>query len=65
VDGVLGVEKLVVRKAGMHYFVDIHVQAAPATPLDAAHIISGQVKGAIREAVPAVHGVLVHMEPFS
>jgi hypothetical protein len=29
-----------------------------------AHILSGMVKTAIRREVPAVLGVLVHMEPF-
>jgi cation diffusion facilitator family transporter len=64
VPGVLQVEKLVVRKAGMHYFVDIHVQADPATSIHDAHALGGAVKWAIRGAVPAVHGVLVHMEPY-
>jgi cation diffusion facilitator family transporter len=64
VPGVMHVEKLVVRKAGMHYFVDIHVQADPATSLHDAHALSGAVKWAIRGALPAVHGVLVHMEPY-
>ena len=64
VGGVLAVEKLVVRKAGMQYFVDIHVQADPNTSLHDAHVIAGCVKGAIRHSVPAVAGVLVHMEPF-
>ena len=64
VDGVLDVEKLVVRRAGTALWVDIHVQADGRTPLDAAHVISGKVKGAIRAAVPRVHGVLVHMEPY-
>lgn len=64
VSGVRAIEKLVVRKAGIHYFVDIHVQADPATSLHAAHEIAGAVKAAIRGAVPAVHGVLVHMEPY-
>ena len=64
VDGVLDIEKLVVRRAGTALHVDIHVQADPSTPLDAAHIISGKVKGAIRTAVPRVQGVLVHMEPY-
>lgn len=64
VEGVLDVEKLVVRRAGAHLFVDIHVQADRATSLDAAHVISGKVKGAIRRAVPQVAGVLVHMEPY-
>jgi cation diffusion facilitator family transporter len=64
VPGVLDVEKLVVRKAGTAYFVDIHVQADARTSLERAHAIGGHVKHAIREAVPRVHGVLVHMEPF-
>ncbi len=62
--GVLDVEKLHVRRHGTALYVDIHVHADGATPLDAAHVISGRVKTAIRRAVPAVHGVLVHMEPY-
>jgi divalent metal cation (Fe/Co/Zn/Cd) transporter len=64
VPGVLAVEKLVVRRAGTHLLVDIHVHADPATRLDDAHRLGGMVKGAIRAAVPRVSWVLVHMEPF-
>jgi cation diffusion facilitator family transporter len=64
VEGVDAIEKLKMRKAGMGYFVDVHVQADPQLPLYDAHILSGRVKSAIREAVPPVLGVLVHMEPF-
>ena len=64
VDGVLDVEKLHVRRHGPALYVDIHVQADGATPLDAAHVLGGRVKGAVRRAVPAVQGVLVHMEPY-
>jgi cation diffusion facilitator family transporter len=63
VPGVLDVEKLAVRKAGLVYYVDIHVQADGATTLEAAHVLSGRVKRAIQAAVPQVAGVLVHMEP--
>ena len=63
-DGVRAVEKLRVRRAGLGFYVDIHVQAEPAMSLRDAHILSGRVKGAIRSAVPAVSGVLVHMEPY-
>lgn len=63
VNGVLDVEKLLVRKTGLVYYVDIHVEADPAMPLEAAHILSGMVKSGIRAAVPEVVGVLVHMEP--
>ena len=63
-DGVRAVEKLRVRRAGLGYYVDIHVQAEPTMSLSEAHLLSGRVKGAIRSAVPAVSGVLVHMEPY-
>ena len=56
VEGVLDVEKLHVRRHGPALYVDIHVQADARTPLDAAHVIAGKVKGAVRQAVPAVAG---------
>jgi cation diffusion facilitator family transporter len=65
VDDVRAVEKLAVRRAGRGYWVDIHVQADPDMSLDAAHIVSGKVKGAIRATTPQVLGVLVHMEPHT
>lgn len=64
VDGVLLVEKVLARKVGLGYFVDMHVQAAPEMTLHAAHILSGKVKSAVRGAIPTVIGVLIHMEPF-
>ena len=64
VSGVCAIEKLKVRKAGLGYYVDLHVQADPALPLRDAHILSGMVKSAIRGAVPEVEGALIHMEPY-
>ena len=64
IPSIRAVEKLAVRKHGLAYYVDIHVQADPGMSLHDAHVVSGRVKGAIRDAVPAVAGTLVHMEPF-
>jgi cation diffusion facilitator family transporter len=64
VTGVLAVEKLTVRRAGMIYHVDIHVQADPEMSLDDSHKLSGAVKAAIRQAEARVRGVIVHMEPY-
>jgi cation diffusion facilitator family transporter len=64
VPGVLAVEKLHVRRAGLVYSVTIHVQADPSTPLDEAHALGHRVTDAIRAAVPQVDAVLVHMEPY-
>ena len=60
---VRSIEKLKVRKVGLSYFVDLHVQADPTLSLHEAHILSGRVKSAIRQRVPLVAGVLIHMEP--
>ncbi len=64
VAGVCAIEKLKVRKVGLGYYVDLHVQADPTLPLHDAHVLSGMVKSAIREAVPEVTGALIHMEPY-
>lgn len=61
---VRAIEKLKVRKAGLGYFVDIHVQANPELSLHDAHNLSGRVKASIRSSVTEVKGVLVHMEPY-
>lgn len=63
VPDVRAIEKLKVRRAGMVYFVDLHVQADPAMSLHDAHIVSGKVKRAIMAGIPAVSSVLIHMEP--
>lgn len=63
VEDVRSIHKLKVRRAGLGYFVDLHVQTAPAMSLHDAHIVSGKVKRAIMAAVPAVESVLIHMEP--
>ncbi len=64
VPGVCLIEHLKARKLGNQYLVDLHAQADPAMSLDAAHVLSGCIKTAIREAVPSVQNVLVHMEPY-
>jgi cation diffusion facilitator family transporter len=58
------VEKVMIRKAGVGFFVDLHVQAAPSMSLQEAHALSGKVKSAIRAEEPRVLGALIHMEPF-
>lgn len=64
VEEVCAIEKLKVRKVGLQFAVDLHVQADPHMSLHDAHVVSGKVKSAIRAAMPAVDGVLIHMEPY-
>lgn len=63
VDGVRGVEKIQARRAGIGYFVTLHVEADPSITLDAAHLMGHRVKDAIQDELPSVLDVLVHMEP--
>jgi cation diffusion facilitator family transporter len=63
VEGVLQVEKIQARRAGMGYLIAIHVQADAGLPLRDAHILGGRVRSAIR-ADPLFLDALIHMEPF-
>ena len=63
VPGVNAVEKCIVRKMGFHYFVDMHVEVDPQMTVQQGHDIAHQVKDQIRERLPSVHDVLVHIEP--
>ena len=55
---------MIARRAGTHYFADLHVQADPAMSLRDAHALGHEVKSAIMASLPSVRNVLVHMEPF-
>ena len=63
VPGVRGVEKLLVRKAGLEYLVDIHVEVDPEMSVRAGHAVGHAVKDHLLAALPTVKDVLVHLEP--
>ncbi|MEO6033935.1 MAG: cation diffusion facilitator family transporter [Verrucomicrobiota bacterium] len=63
VEGVNAVEKCIVRKMGFHFFVDMHVEVDPQMTVQRAHQIAHEVKDEIRQKLPTVHDVLVHIEP--
>lgn len=65
IEGVLAIEKVRVRKSGVNYFVDLHVQVEPSISVESAHVIGGRVKGAIRSTIPTATDVLVHIEPYT
>ena len=63
VPGALGVEKCFARKTGLRYHVDLHLEVAPHLSVFDSHEIAGQVRSRIREKVPSVADVLIHVEP--
>jgi cation diffusion facilitator family transporter len=65
VPGVAGVEKCFVRKMGYQFYVDMHVEVDPHMTVLRSHEIAHAVKDKIRESMPAVSDVLVHIEPMT
>jgi cation diffusion facilitator family transporter len=62
--GVLRIEKVLARRAGVGHFVTLHVQADPDMTLHDAHELGGRVRAHIVRHVPAVLDALIHMEPY-
>lgn len=65
VPGALGVEKCFARKTGLRYHVDLHLEVDPSLTVRASHEIAARVRHRIREQLPAVADVLIHVEPAS
>ena len=63
VPGVLEVEKCLVRKMGISFYVDLHVGVDGAISVRDGHAIAHQVKDAIKRTDARIADVLVHVEP--
>lgn len=63
VDGVVNVEKCLVRKMGISFYVDLHVGVDGAISVRDGHAIAHQVKDAIKQTDSRIADVLVHIEP--
>jgi cation diffusion facilitator family transporter len=64
VDGVRAVEKLWVRKTGLEYLADIHLQVDALLSVEQGHQIGHRVKDRLLEEFASLRDVLVHLEPF-
>lgn len=58
------IEKLRMKKMGLGYFMDVHVQVDPLLTVEAGHRVGHAVQDAIRAALPLVREVVTHIEPF-
>jgi len=63
VAGVLHIEKVLARRAGVGLFVIVHVQADPAMSLYDAHELGGRVRTRLRE-MRGILDAVIHMEPY-
>ena len=60
---VRAVETLWVRKSGLEYFADIHIEVDPTLTVAEGHRIGHRVKDRLLEQFPALRDILVHLEP--
>jgi cation diffusion facilitator family transporter len=63
VPGVRDTEKCYVRKMGMRYYVELHVIVDGNISVREGHQIAHQLKDHLREHVPQIADVLIHVEP--
>lgn len=67
VSGIHGVEHIDdvrVRQYGPHYVVDLKVSVDKQLTVEEGHDIAARVKGTLREALPSVGDVFVHINPY-
>jgi len=65
VPGVAEVEKCLVRKMGISFYVDLHVGVDGAISVREGHDIAHRVKDSIKQTDGRIADVLVHIEPTS
>ncbi len=63
VPGVASLDKCLVRKMGLEYYVDLHVVVDGHMAVREGHRIAHEVKDAIRRSNPKISDVLIHIEP--
>ncbi len=64
VAGVEDIETLWVRKSGLEFFADIHIEVEQSLTVAEGHRIGHQVKDRLLLNFPNLRDVLVHLEPF-
>ena len=63
VKGVLDTEKCFVRKTGMTFHVDLHINVAGDMSVKDGHDIAHKVKDKMLQDIPEIADVLIHVEP--
>jgi cation diffusion facilitator family transporter len=63
VEGIVGTEKCFIRKAGMKYHVDLHAIVKGDISVKHGHDIAHLLKDTLRNEIPQLGHVLIHIEP--
>lgn len=65
VDGVVAIEKCRIRKSGLEYLMDLHVEVDPKISVEAGHAIGHLVKDRLLASAIPIADVIIHVEPAS
>ena len=63
VPGGIATEKCFIRKTGMIYQVDLHATVEASISVTAGHDIAHKLKDTLRQEIPQIGNVLIHIEP--
>lgn len=63
IEGVLDTEKCNIRKMGMTYYVDLHIIVDKTITVKAGHDIAHHLKDKLKEKMPEIADVMIHVEP--
>ena len=63
VEGIIATEKCFVRKAGMQYHIDLHATVDKSISVKAGHDLAHKLKDTLRNKIPQLGHVLIHVEP--
>lgn len=63
VPGIRGTEKCYVRKSGMRYHLDLHALVDGALTVTEGHDLAHALKDRLKEQMPSLGQVLIHVEP--
>jgi cation diffusion facilitator family transporter len=63
VEGIRAIERCEARKMGRVYRVIMHAEVDGSMRVEDAHALTGKIKARMREEMPRVASVLVHVEP--
>jgi len=61
--GVYKVEKLLIRKMGLYYVADMHLEVAPEMTVRDSHSLAHSVKEDVQRRFPQIVEVTIHVEP--
>ncbi len=63
VHGVVDVHNIKVRVAGSVYFCEMHATMSKEMPLDHAHALTDEMEALLKQLIPELESVMIHMEP--